>query len=249
MAKKGKVISINQNSKQAKDTNYSEVFRRFVDGVYHLFSPEIEKPEILEICIQAWNYAILSQDMPDEEFEFIKSRAVLPPSVLSLLDDLIKEKNQNYKRYNQCIVDFQVEHFENQELLRLETISKEGYLIDMLEEEMDDDTDLQYEPGFVNRHAIIVSPRKPFLNWLKKLFPEDDEEMPPTKIYLADDGVDPNEWLEKNFDRIFLSELEENYTDSKQFPKNRTFKMFLDWFEVNFSIEVFDIEPFPLRKN
>ena len=40
-------------------------------------------------------------------------------------------------------------------------------------------------------------------------------------------------WLKRNFDYIFIEQLDQWATDENEWPQNRTLKMFKEWFEYN----------------
>lgn len=106
----------------------------------------------------------------------------------------------------------------------------------------------------INRNAFIVRPKKPFFSWVNSVFPENEpisgnEE---NNIYLIRE-MDNNDlilkWIKRNFDDIFANELNEYCTDKNVWPQNRTYKMFSDWFEVEISSMVIDLEDDPVTKD
>jgi len=112
---------------------------------------------------------------------------------------------------------------------------------------------LLYYYDSINRNAIIVKPKKPFYNWLKGIY--NDEEFTSLKeentVYLIremDSNQDILKWLSKNFDGIFVNELNDWYTDEAGWPQNRTFKKFNEWFDVEINSMVLDLEEFPVEK-
>lgn len=98
----------------------------------------------------------------------------------------------------------------------------------------------------INRNAILVKPKKPFFDWMNTT----DPEMPVTElqegnIYLVAEK-DSNEmvekWLSRNFEKIFVNELNDWYTDENTWPKKRTFKMFKEWFDFEIHSMILDLE-------
>ena len=91
----------------------------------------------------------------------------------------------------------------------------------------------------LNRSAVIVRPKKPFCDWLRAVDYEDApevtlDEMGPT-LYLVPDYEDPadaEKILKKVCDEIFCRELEGWYTDVEVWPKDRSLKVFKQWFDV-----------------
>ncbi len=64
-------------------------------------------------------------------------------------------------------------------------------------------------------------------------------------VYLISDtaGDSPatfHRWLKRNYSALFEMELEGWYTDPTLWPKNRTFKLFQEWFEPEYHTILFD---------
>lgn len=105
----------------------------------------------------------------------------------------------------------------------------------------------------INRNAIIVKPKKLFYNWLNSVFPEDDQinEKDENNIYLIqemDSNEEINRWIRLNFDMIFANELNDWYSDEDKWPKNRTYKMFSEWFEIEIHSMILDLEKYEITK-
>ncbi|MFP4024547.1 MAG: hypothetical protein ACLFVR_08470 [Thiohalospira sp.] len=105
----------------------------------------------------------------------------------------------------------------------------------------------------IDRNAIVVRPKQPFFDWLNKIFQDEDpivisEE---NNIYLVKE-MDSNglvlEWVKRNYDHIFVNELNDWYTDEKAWPQNRTYKMFSEWFEFEICSMILDLEDYPVTK-
>jgi len=102
----------------------------------------------------------------------------------------------------------------------------------------------------LNRSAVIVKPRQPYLEWTGR----DDVEglaesvfealhTEPT-VYLLPEYEDPSseqKVLEECWPGLFEAMLEGWVTDEACWPKNRTFEMFHEWFEVQMSSIVQDL--------
>ena len=102
----------------------------------------------------------------------------------------------------------------------------------------------------LNRSAVIVKPRRPYLEWAKR---DDDEGLAepvfeglrsePT-VYLLpeyEDRSSQQEVLEEFWPLLFEAMLEGWVTDESLWPKNRTLEMFREWFEVQMSSLVQDL--------
>jgi len=96
----------------------------------------------------------------------------------------------------------------------------------------------------LNRSAVIVKPRLPYLEWTRR---DDDEGLAesvfetlrrePT-VYLLPEFEDPSsqrEVLEQFWPVLFEAMLEGWVKDEVSWPKKRTLEMFQEWFEVQMS--------------
>ena len=99
-----------------------------------------------------------------------------------------------------------------------------------------------------NRSAIIVLPRKPFVEWAKlynESPPEDLEQRLEEKhVYLIkwtfeEEIVDV---LESYYIRIFERELFSWNTYKNEWPQNRVYETFIEWFDVSLCDEIVDLE-------
>lgn len=97
----------------------------------------------------------------------------------------------------------------------------------------------------INRNAYLIKPKGPFLEWCHYINPEFDPGEPVEgHIYLVNETETPeeaSEWLQKNFDSIFTHELADWDPDGEDWPKERTFEKFQNWFEAGFHSLIFDL--------
>ena len=101
----------------------------------------------------------------------------------------------------------------------------------------------------VNRSAVIVTPRQPFLEWLRAVDPSNAEltlsdlaEEP--DIYLVPECESDGQFdrhLRRLFPAIFENELGGWWTDEDAWPTNRTFRLFREWFEIRKHSLLFDL--------
>jgi len=102
----------------------------------------------------------------------------------------------------------------------------------------------------LNRSAVIVKPREPYLEWTRR---DDTERLAesvfatlrrePT-VYLLpeyEDHSSQREVLEEFWPVLFEVMLEGWVTDEACWPKNRSLEMFEEWFEVQMSSIVEDL--------
>jgi hypothetical protein len=98
----------------------------------------------------------------------------------------------------------------------------------------------------LNRSALIVRPKQPYLDWAAGL---DDSGIQPDvegeqTVYLVpeiEDGRAAEAVLRGVFVEIFERELYRWHTDEAAWPTKRTFAMFKQWFRVEFHSIVEDL--------
>jgi hypothetical protein len=108
----------------------------------------------------------------------------------------------------------------------------------------------------INRSAIVVRPRQPFLDWLRWADPtahdlslEDLCEEP--SVYLIPESQseeDLREHLTKLCGRIFEEQLDGWYRVPSTWPNQRDMETFERWFELSFHSIVIDLCAKSLRR-
>jgi hypothetical protein len=100
----------------------------------------------------------------------------------------------------------------------------------------------------LNRGVVIVRPKQSYRAWAEGLDDESPGLLPDGEgehtIYLIPSFVtDDDAWdlLEDLWDEIFESELWAWHTEPNDWPKNRTFEMFQEWFHIEFHSVVEDL--------
>jgi len=106
----------------------------------------------------------------------------------------------------------------------------------------------------INRAAILVRPRMPFLKWLRRVDPtsvevslEDLQEEP--NVYLlpeCENKEDAREHLKQICGGIFELQLDEWYRMPSAWPEGRDLDTFERWFEWSFHSMVIDVSDEPL---
>ena len=91
----------------------------------------------------------------------------------------------------------------------------------------------------VNRCAVAVEPRQPFIDWAQQLQP--DQPLPPGAfepgLYLLplyESRKDAIELLQQGYEEIFCSELKTWSPDPETWPSPRSLGMFQEWFAFRF---------------
>lgn len=106
---------------------------------------------------------------------------------------------------------------------------------------------MKYDDYMLNdseRTAVVIYFRKPFLNWIYNVgawsIQSEEEEQEAirectTVILLPemDTVFEIEDYLKKNYERIFCYLLNEKKSDQSLWPQQRTYKMFREWFDVN----------------
>ena len=214
--------------------------------------------KMLQAGIVAWNMAVSkSIGVPrfKQMFDATIKTAEISETEVDIVKQIMKAKHQYYDEHRNFIEDYKLEEDEKG-VIHVSVVSKS--MFDFMNEiEMEDDDDieaLQYEEGFVNRNALLVKPKPAFWGWFKK---SDNDFMAPElpvehTIYLIsekDSDKETVKWLKKNFDKIFINELESWITVEKYWPTNRNYKMFCEFFDIEFHSMVMDMEKEPVIKD
>jgi hypothetical protein len=219
------------------------------------FSDTEHIEEIFEFAIDAWNIANLNIISPNDDIEKTMNSISHKAGGISLLKKMIAHKQEKYKEFTKFMVGFELKEIEAGKgpVLRVVAQEEEAYIAEMMNE-MEEDTlygQADFGENFINRKAVILKPKQPFLDWYSALNLEDgfEEEMTETKTYLIDDSIgDPEKWLKKKFDTFFRMELDEWHGNKKEWPQKRTYKMFNLWFRVELSGMIYDLEKNPVLK-
>jgi hypothetical protein len=258
----GAVVKKMTDTKTATDVLYAQVLLQFVQP-FMAAVPDIEElEEKLNIGLMAWNLAVIKQNDKDFYKEYSKSFLTeIKPDIQSkqLLDKLLTIKETEYDEYNVILIDCEIVPNKKGEA-RVEVNSKtyEQFIQDLLLQNMDamdDDDEDESNSGSLNRTAVAVIPKQPFLDWLEKTFFPDKlpqvllEENTMYLLDAIDDKKGVERWLKKNFDQIFSNELNEWTDDKKDWPKNRTYKMFAEWFDVKICSMIYDLGSSPLLRD
>jgi hypothetical protein len=113
---------------------------------------------------------------------------------------------------------------------------------------------MDMEPVEVNRSALIVTVKQPFVDWLHNAdatsnhigLSEVNHE--PT-VYLVPEFESKEhfaEWLEQHREFIFEDQLGGWWTDERSWPRNRGIEVFQEWFDCHLYSVVLDLDDEPL---
>lgn len=93
----------------------------------------------------------------------------------------------------------------------------------------------------INRAAVIIRLKEPFINWINEVDPFDsrsrltiEEANEDRTVYLIDDAEAEHvdEWVDLNYKQLFESELEDWYEDASLWPKEIDRDLFDAWCEL-----------------
>ena len=101
----------------------------------------------------------------------------------------------------------------------------------------------------INRSVAIIKPKQPFADWVNS-FPDAGDDQYTIQDFSTDCSVillpvvDSDEqaeaFVKDIFQDLFELELSSWMTDDDTWPEKITYKMFLEWFDVEFHSMVFD---------
>lgn len=101
----------------------------------------------------------------------------------------------------------------------------------------------------VNRSALLVRLREPFVAWINETDPEDarppitlEEANEDRTIYLIeeDEVEHVEQWLALNYRQVFECELEDWMADQAMWPQDISMELFNDWCQIECHTVVVD---------
>ena len=109
----------------------------------------------------------------------------------------------------------------------------------------------------INRSTLILFHKLPLIEWQNKIFPDDQMEYEPNffqndmaHVYLTPEFESDEEfenWMKENFVEIFIDVLADWCVDEKLWPKDLTYKLFKEWFHINYQSMVIDTLDEPIE--
>ena len=105
----------------------------------------------------------------------------------------------------------------------------------------------------INRSAILVRPRQPYLDWAASLgdadlLPDPDDERTVYLVPSFEDDEQAEEVLARCYETIFENELFGWHTESEDWPQDRSLDLFQDWFDIEMDSVVEDLSAVPIRE-
>lgn len=248
---KNKVINLfdHKSIVQNNDVKYSDLLEQFLTPFAKEFDDVEFYEDIIDFAINAWNFGNMKLILPEGETDAIVNTINDQHVDADLLKRMIDFKIEKFYQYPNFIVDYEVGEKDGAPLLKVLTQEEDAYLESMLEAMEDDQNNDNFEENFINRTAIILQPLQPFLDWFANLYPDEINEVGKITTYLIDvENDDVEGWLKKKYDKLFMLELDGWHTNKKEWPQKRNYKMFKQWFRVELSTLVYDLEKEPIIK-
>jgi hypothetical protein len=267
MAKKVIDIFSGKDVKPSKETNYSALLRDFMTPFVNDFPDEMTNEDRIGFAMNGWNLGFMSELMSKDEFKKMLSVASFPKHEYSILKGMIELKKKKYAEYDKFIDDFDFEEKNGELIITVTTKEKEDFFSEIITKEFDilsdlydefdddiyddfDDDVEDYNEGFINRQALILKPQQPLIDWVNSLYPgryKDSDFV--TNLYLVDASIkNIDQWLKRHFKRFFCLELNEWHTLERDWPQKLTYKMFCQWFSIDYSRMIYDLESEPVSK-
>lgn len=241
----------------ASEHKYSAMLLALIEP-YQSARPDVDEVDrLLILAMYAWNIANLKKELPEMSEIMNKDiRDTLKGNKkeLKLLTSMINDKAKKFNNDDLYIIGYEITEGKGD---NINVITRAGALEAFLAATLFDEEEegeYNYEPAYINRTALLVKAREPFMAWLKRTDDRisPDEEMLESTIYLMEAKETPKEieaWIKNNFDRIFIKELEDWDIDESFWPQNMTFTLFREWFDVSFHSMIYDLEDYPVEKD
>lgn len=247
---KNKVINLFSKHQvvQNEGIKYSELLEKFMSPFVQDFADAEYREDIFDFAINAWNIANITMLIPEEGTENAIKSIQGEGFDINLLNRMVDYKISQFKTHTNFIIDYELKETSGDPILSVITQEEEAYLSNMFENIGDEQMEANFEEDYIDRTAIIVKPLQPFIDWLTNLYPDEVHDLSECNTYLIDENVEVKAWLRKKFDKLFMMELELWHTNKKEWPQKRNYKMFNQWFRVEISTMVYDLEKIPVSK-
>jgi hypothetical protein len=100
----------------------------------------------------------------------------------------------------------------------------------------------------LNRSVAIIKPKQPFVDWANSVVDEDEQysisdfstDCSVILLPVVDSDEDAETLIKDMFQDLFELELSSWIVIDEMWPENITYKMFMEWFGIEFHSMVFD---------
>lgn len=242
-------MSLFGNENINQDLKYSKILEQFIESFSTELTDAGSYEDIIDFAINAWNFGNMKLLLPKGESDAMINSLDREEVDVDLLKKMINSKVTKFKDHKRFIVDFDFDEAGESPILSVITKDKDGYLASMMDNFDEEYKDEDFSENYTDRKAITLTPLQPFLDWCSNLYPKRLNEKNSSKTYLLTQEIEDVEaWLSKKFDKLFTLELEERDSNKKAWPKNRNYEMFKQWFQIQLSEGVYDLEKEPVFK-
>jgi dolichyl-phosphate-mannose--protein O-mannosyl transferase len=104
----------------------------------------------------------------------------------------------------------------------------------------------------VNRSYLIIHPKNPFWEWAagsdNEIVYNSSDDTEGTLYLIEEDFFDIEPIIEKHFKKIFINELSSITDEEENWPSERNFEIFSDWFRFDYGSIVMDFEKTDLKR-
>ncbi|MBP6978133.1 MAG: DUF6398 domain-containing protein [Bacteroidales bacterium] len=146
-------------------------------------------------------------------------------------------------------MEFSTKYSQESNPLNQLRLSEEGFLL--FEDTKTHDTS-PIDLPFLDKVAIFVRPKQPFINWINEVNPrkpwtlddfyDGNTYLLSSEEYDIVDKEDIEQMLAENYIEIFENELQDVCTDTNYWPETINLDMFKEWFEYHVSSMVYDLD-------
>jgi hypothetical protein len=231
------------NRPDPRDFNhYAKVIMEQLNVFRDEFPTALDYEEKATFCCEIFNAAVYKKRFGKEAFEERYPSFENP----ELAVKLIAYKEQFYPDFDRDIANVYLENGNLVVDMDSQMNRFDQVLENMMGEPANKKNDAE-EPLIMNRSAIVIGYKKPFLEWVNEIINEEPFTLAELEgnAYLIpeQEGFQQvGQWVTKHFDRIFKIELSEWSLDPKNWPKKRTYELFRAWFSVSKANMIFDLD-------
>ncbi len=246
-----KIVSKNKN--ETPNLSYPQAFLNFMQPVEPDFPRNMSIEDVYEFGMYAWNIANMTLSVPEAGEEMKRATVFKSTWEKKVFQKLVKNKKKYFKEYDHYIKDLYFEDTDQGTRLTVTSADKDAFMEEMQDKFYENSLPDQYLEGFIDRAAIILRPKEPYWRW-KEAFsdgPLDAREKNSSRIYLVEfylDKEEVEEVLKEKYDTLFQMELGVVTEKERQWPRKRSYKLFLEWFDVEINCDVYDSCNLPVIK-
>ncbi len=250
---KNKVINLFDNAVKNDEVKYSELIHNFMNPFEKYFPDHFEIEDIYDFAINVWNVGNIAQHISKKEQKELFSDPGIPKELVKVHEKLLNSKLGKFSEYPRFIVDFSIEEGNEKGFDLVVSTGNENAYAESLKKRFEDEINdnANFEDGYIDRHAVVLIPKQPFIDWINEIYPDENITLnsKESNVYLVNNSFkDMETLLKRNYKMFFIMELEDWSTNKKDWPKKQTYKMFQQWFSVSTSYLVYDTEQYHVSK-